>query len=237
MRTAGVRVGELARRTGMTVRTLHYYDEIGLLSPSDRTAAGHRLYGAGDIARLQRITSLRQLGFSLEEIGGLLSRPDISPQRVIELHVARLREQIERQRRLCGRLETLAERLRSAGDVSADEFIEVILEMSMFERYYTPEQLHQLEERRQSLGEERIREVEGEWPQLMEQVRAEMERGTDPSDEGVKVLARRWMTLVREFTGGDPEIGKALDTMSWQEATDQQREMYSYISRAVASSR
>lgn len=62
------KVGDLAGRTGLSVRTLHHYDEIGLLSPSGRTGSGHRLYSAEDVLRLQRIRSLRALGFSLEEI-------------------------------------------------------------------------------------------------------------------------------------------------------------------------
>ena len=53
------RVGELAREAGLSVRALHYYDEIGLLSPSRRTDSGHRLYTAGDVVRLQRIKSLQ----------------------------------------------------------------------------------------------------------------------------------------------------------------------------------
>ena len=59
MRSAPRKVGELARQTGLSVRTLHYYDEIGLLSPSYRTETGYRLYAAVDIARLQQIKSLR----------------------------------------------------------------------------------------------------------------------------------------------------------------------------------
>src|SRR5256885_13714858 len=90
-----LKVGELARRTGLTVRTLHHYDEIGLLRPSLHTGSGHRLYAAADVARLQQVVSLRQLGFSLEEIGACLTRPDFSPLKVIDLHLARLREQIE----------------------------------------------------------------------------------------------------------------------------------------------
>jgi len=70
-----LKVGELARRTGLTVRALHHYDEIGLLRPSLRTEAGHRLYSEGDVARLQRVLSLRQLGFSLEEVRDCLDRP------------------------------------------------------------------------------------------------------------------------------------------------------------------
>ena len=73
--TAGLKVGELARRTGLTVRTLHHYDEIGLLRPSQHMVSGHRLYTAADVARLQRVLSLRQLGFGLEEVRQCLDQP------------------------------------------------------------------------------------------------------------------------------------------------------------------
>ena len=67
MRFEALKVGELARRTGLTIRTLHHYDEIGLLKPSGHTESGHRLYTSSDITRLQQVVSLRQLGFSLDE--------------------------------------------------------------------------------------------------------------------------------------------------------------------------
>lgn len=73
------KVGELAKSTGVSVRTLHHYDHIGLLTPSDHTETGHRLYTTDDIARLQQILSLRQLGFSLEEINEFFENPDFSP--------------------------------------------------------------------------------------------------------------------------------------------------------------
>ena len=60
-----LKVGELARSSGVSVRTLHYYDEIGLLRPSQQTATGHRLYSRADVVRLQQIRSLRSLGLPL----------------------------------------------------------------------------------------------------------------------------------------------------------------------------
>jgi DNA-binding transcriptional MerR regulator len=62
------KVGALAKAAGLTVRALHYYDQIGLLTPSRRTAADHRLYDGGDVARLYRISLLRRLGFPLEQV-------------------------------------------------------------------------------------------------------------------------------------------------------------------------
>ena len=77
----GMKVGELAKRTGLSVRALHYYDEIGLLQPSEVTESGHRLYGEAELVRLQQIKSLRQLGFSLDEIRACLDTPNSLRQR------------------------------------------------------------------------------------------------------------------------------------------------------------
>ena len=65
-------VGELAKLTGITVRTLHHYDQIGLVQPSDRSDAGYRLYGDGDVLRLQQVLLYRELGLPLDQIAGVL---------------------------------------------------------------------------------------------------------------------------------------------------------------------
>lgn len=69
-------VGQVAEQFDITVRTLHHYDEIGLLGPSERSQAGYRLYAAGDVTRLQHIVVYRRLGFALEEIALLLDHPE-----------------------------------------------------------------------------------------------------------------------------------------------------------------
>jgi MerR family transcriptional regulator, thiopeptide resistance regulator len=73
---AGMTVGQVAERFAVTVRTLHHYDEIGLLRPSRRSAAGYRLYSDADITRLRRVVVYRRLGFALEEIAVVLDDPD-----------------------------------------------------------------------------------------------------------------------------------------------------------------
>jgi len=72
----GVTVGRLAKLAGVTVRTLHHYDEIGLLSPHGRTTSGYRVYSEGDLERLQQILFYRELGFPLEQIATILDDPD-----------------------------------------------------------------------------------------------------------------------------------------------------------------
>jgi MerR family transcriptional regulator, thiopeptide resistance regulator len=113
MASIALKVGDLAKQTGVSIRTLHYYDEIGLLSPSHRTEAGYRLYGEVDIGRLQQIISLRQLGFSLEEIRECLEQPSFSFDRVLQLHTNRLQEQIALAQKLLQRLQAIADTLNT----------------------------------------------------------------------------------------------------------------------------
>lgn len=241
MRPPPWKVGELARRTGVSVRALHHYDEIGLLSPSHRSEAGYRLYTEVDVARLQQIRSLRALGFSLEEARDFLKRPEVTPDRVLQLHITHLKEQIAAQQSLCDRLEQVARRWRSDENVPTEEFLQIIEVTNMIGKYYTPEQMEQMKQRREMLGEDHIRQVEAEWPELMAKVQAEMDQGTDPADERVQALARRWKELVEEFTGGDPGIAKSVGRM-WQEETTvhgidtgNMRKLMGYVQKAWAA--
>src|SRR5580704_5021023 len=120
MTTRPLKVGELAKQTGLSVRTLRYYDEIGLLSPSHRTAAGHRSYTTRDVARLQRIVSLRTLGFSLDQIRECIERPEFSARQVIRLHIEQLEERIEEERKLCHRLRSIATTLDSNRKITVE---------------------------------------------------------------------------------------------------------------------
>jgi DNA-binding transcriptional MerR regulator len=243
---ASLKVGELAKRTGLTVRTLHHYDAIGLLRPSAHSGSGYRLYDSADVARLQQVLSLRQLGFSLEEIRDCLDRPGFSPLEAIRLHVGRLRGQIELQRGLCEKLEAIAAHFRAAEEVSADEFLGAIREMTMIENHYTPEQSQAIRERGQRMGEEAVRQSQEDWADLIAQVRAEKESGTDPTDPKVQAMARRWMALVEGFTGGDPGIAESLGRL-WKEQGDalaaqhghrsDPRDVSEYIGRAMAAAK
>lgn len=129
------RVGELAKQTGLSVRTLHYYDQIGLLVPSRNKGNGHRLYTGTDIVRLQQIIALKHLGYSLYDIKEFLQGTDYSPGRVINLHINQLREHIKNQQNLCRRLEIISENLQSQKKVTAEQFIEIIAAVKSAEKY------------------------------------------------------------------------------------------------------
>lgn len=243
MRPLPWKVGELARRTGLSVRALHHYDEIGLLQPSLRSPAGHRLYGQGDLERLQRIQSLRSMGLALEEIRRLLADRDVSPKRILYLQLARLREQIAVQTRLAERLKSAARHLEAAEDLSVDQLCLLIEDMTTMDKYFTQEQLAELQGRADQITPERIRAVEAEWAEIIPAVRAAIDRGADPAEPEVQALAKRWLGLVEEFTGGNPEIAKAVgrmyqaegETVKKQVAAGPDPDMFAFIGRAKAA--
>ena len=112
----------------------------------------------------------------------------------------------------------------------------------MFGKYYTPDQLQELEARRQALGEDAIRQVQEEWPRLIAQVCAKMEKGTDPASKPVQQLARRWGELVRAFTGGNPGIEKSLGPLYQQEPAMGARfgldpQLFAYMNRAMTTAK
>lgn len=206
-----MKVGELARRTGLTVRTLHHYDEIGLLKPSLHTESGHRLYADRDVERLQRIVSLRQIGFSLDEIRGCLDRPDFSPLAVVDLHVAWLKERIERERSLCAGLEMVASMLRTVGEVSTDDLLGTIEAMTTMDKLYTPDQMKQFEEIAKKVGPEEIQAVQDGWTALFAELRANP--NLDPASAEAQSIADRWDALLERTKRGyegHPQVWNAI---------------------------
>lgn len=201
-----LKIGELAERTGLSVRALHHYEEIELLVPSHRTASNHRLYTVDDVARLQRIQSLRSLGFPLAEIARLLDDAKGSPLRTLEDHLARVREQIDLQRRIADRLEGLARVMQRAENVDMERLLETIEVMSMWEKKFSPEQMEGIRARGRELGEEKIREVEQAWATLIADLRAAMTNGVDPKSEEVQARMAKMRELTRMFSGGDAAI-------------------------------
>src|SRR5437763_1266598 len=170
-------VGHLAQATGLTVRTLHHWDEIGLLRPAERSRAGHRRYSPEDVQRLYRIVALRRLGLSLADVSSALAAEGSDLRAAVESHLARVEAQLAAQRELRERLVGILDAFDRLGGPSTDQIIDAIEVMTMPERYYTPEQLAA---RRGRLGDARIRDYEQEWATLLAALERERAAGTDP---------------------------------------------------------
>ena len=234
------RVGELARRTGLSVRTLHHWGDLTLLVPSHRSPAGHRLYTAADISRLQQIVALRGLGLALTEIRDVLADPRTTPAAVLKRRLERSRAHLALEEQLCRRLERTTAALEAgAGDLPVDQTVLSIEVMTMIDRHYSPEQREQQARRRELLDEQRIQAAQNEWAELVDDVRTALARGTDPRSVAGQQLAERWNGLVGEFTGGDPGIERSLRSIYQAEPQAvvtpigvDHRDVYGFIARA-----
>lgn len=237
----GLRVGQLAAKSGLTVRALHHYDRIGLLGPSGRTAAGHRRYTEADVRRLYAIVALRHLGMPLGRIAATLEADGSSFRAAVAGHLEEVDRRIDRERRIRARLARILDALDRTGRTTVDDLMGTMEAMAMHERYFTEEQQAALARRAEDLGQDAIAAAEREWADLIARVRAERDAGTDPADPRVRALAVRWQELVEAFTGGDEGIRNSLGRMYVQEGPEQasrgmlDKGLMAYIGRAFAA--
>ncbi len=196
------RIGELAERAGVSVRTLHHYDRLGLVTPSGRSEAGYRLYAEADLLRLQQVLTLRYLGFPLKRIVELLDRPGFDVAASLRAQRRGVEERLAELRRI----HTAISRVLDAGKVEGAWDSDLVLDAAAavgagtnnrsedMEKYYTPEQMKQFEELRNETPAEEIKAVEEEWAVLLAEVRAA--HSLDPSSAEAKAIAARWDELL-----------------------------------------
>ncbi len=212
-----LRVGELARLTGLTVRTLHHYDSLGLLVSAERSFSGHRLYSQEDVRRLYRIVALRGTGMALGEIALALDSPETDPAALVARQLEQLEDEIRERVELRDRLVVIADRLAEQdGGPSIEDYLQAIERTLTMEKHFTPEQMQQLERRREQFGERAIKEVEDEWPRLFAAMQAEITRGALPEDPEPQRIASRMRELIAMFHGGDEGL-KSAQTAVWKE--------------------
>src|SRR3954470_23726061 len=166
-RTDDFTVGELAAASGLTVRTLHHWDEIRLLPPAERSAAGHRRYSPSDVRRLYRIVALRGLGLSLDEVAAALESEGSDLRAAVTAHLARVEDELAHVHDVRRRLRGILDAFDRLGEPSTDQIIEAIEVMTMSEQYYTAEQLEQLAARRNALGEQGMAKAQQDWADLI----------------------------------------------------------------------
>jgi len=189
-----LKIGVVAKRTGLTVRTLHHYDQIGLLKPSDETESGHRLYTDSDIARLHQIVTLKQLGFTLEEIKDMMNNSDYNPKEMLDLQLSRLNVQINQLVELRSKLQDIIELLDVGGPVSSERFLMTIQMMKMIASPHFSEK-HKVEmiNKYKTTVTDQLDNINAAGNNLLSEFREMKENGKLPSDPEVAPLAKRWI--------------------------------------------
>jgi len=132
-------VGELAKKAGVTTRTLRHYDREGLLSPSQESDSGYRLYTDKDLAKLMQILMMKQIGFSLSEIKKKMSAMDTTAEviNIITEHTVNIRKKIEHLTESLNALETLKEEIMQVDSVDFNKFASILTSLQMKnERYW-----------------------------------------------------------------------------------------------------
>ncbi|HYD59875.1 MAG TPA: MerR family transcriptional regulator [Noviherbaspirillum sp.] len=204
-----LKIGELAKRTGLTVRTLHHYDDIKLLCPSARSDAGYRLYNRKDIERLHRIQALRRMDLSLAEIGALLENDGAGLQQVIEQQIALLDRQAAKTIELRDRLKALLERVAHNEEPDLPDWLVTLEMMAMYDKYFTSEEVAKLREIKAQENRTEITESMA----LIADIRALMDSRVPPESEETQALSIPWMALADRRMDGDARLIRKVDRM------------------------
>jgi DNA-binding transcriptional MerR regulator len=225
-----LKVGEFAKRTGMTVRMLHHFDSIGLLVPSARSESDHRLYDQNDIARLHAIQALRQIGLPLKEIAALLKGKQQPLPTIIQRQITALEYQIAQASELSARLKLLQSNLSQGNEPDLADWLSMLSSMSTFGKYFTASELKRIFESG--------KQTEHQWVPLIAEIRNAMNRAVSPSALELQPLARRWMDLSVRMMQGDFELMKRWEKMYLQEPTTRGKRgddlaLVQYINTAV----
>ncbi len=213
------KVGEIAELTKVSVRTLHHYDQIGILRPATISDGGHRMYTETELLRLQQILTLRYLGFQLREIGELLDRQDFDLLASLRIQQRAVRDHISELEQVEAALTRMVDHRQSTGawdwnlTVEASRSVQRQREEAKhnMEKYYTPEQMKQFEELGNEIGPDVIKSVEDRWTELMAEVRANQH--LDPASPEARDLADRWNAMTEEtmaYYRAYPELVEAM---------------------------
>lgn len=220
---------EAARRLGVSGKALRVYEAQGLIR-AERTAAGWRVYGPDQIARLHQVLALKSFGFPLARIAQLLSgrTPDLAA--FLDLHEHVLRQEAERVDRALRLLAAARAKLAERGSLSSDDLMDLTKETVMTDKHvedlaatYAAIAAKRLSQADQASlaanGYEGMAKPDEDWDALHAEADRLMRIG-DPASPAAIDLARRWMGKVFEATGGDPALTRKMKAVA-REALEQ----------------
>ncbi|HGL6559935.1 TPA: MerR family transcriptional regulator [Enterobacter hormaechei] len=231
-----IQVGELAKRAGITVRTLHHYEQTELLLPSARSAAGYRLYNLADVQRLHMIQALAKAGLELAEIRDFLEQRSLSLAELLDGQITLLDKQLRSIHTLRNRLVELRTGLTDDATPDLESWLQTLELMNMYDRWFSKEELQQLPF---AVEKEALADI---WAGLVTEVKHLLEQNVSVTDARATDLASRWMERLEQDTAGKPEFLTRLNEMhsvepQMQEQTGITPEITDYITRAFAESK
>lgn len=208
-------VHEVAEMAGVSVRTLHHYDHIGLLEPASRTAAGYRLYREGDLLRLQQILLFRELDVPLDTIRSVLDDPGFDPVEALEAHRRTLEAQSARLARLLQTIDRTIQRLKGDTMAMTDEELYEGLPKEQADRWrreardlYGANVVEASERRARKLSKNEWNALKEEGDAVTRGLAARADR--DPGDPEVQALVARHYAWLDHFWHADADAYRGL---------------------------
>ncbi len=204
----------VADLAGVTVRTLHHYDHIGLLTPSSSSHSGYRLYSEGDLARLQQILFFRELDFELSAIGRILDSPEFDRKKTLREHRRRLHERQGRMTALIDTIDRTIAALEGGPDMTKEQLFEGFDDSQYreeAEQRWGTDVVSESYRRMGRLSKEDKAQIMAEAQAIGTGMGALMDR--DPADPEVQALAARHYAWVNFFWDCGPEAYRNLGQM------------------------
>jgi len=208
-------IGQLAKMAGVSVRTLHHYDHIELLTPSFRTAAGYRRYQEQDLLRLQQILFFKELNFPLGEIRNVLDDPDFDQIEALENHRRLLQWQAARLSNLVKTIDKTIQRIAEEAMTMTDKELYEGFTQEQIERYkrearelYEPQVVKETEQRVRRMSKAQWKAVKEEGEEVAHLIAAHMDK--DPSNPEVQSLIARHHTWIENFYPASAEVYSGL---------------------------
>lgn len=201
-----LKIGELAEMTGITVRTLHYYDEVGLLKPTQTTTSGHRLYDMQCISTLYRIMAMKDMGFNLDEIKDLIMTKDIDILGLIEIQILNVQKEIAKRQLLFSKLLKLKQTLKSTNNLSIDEFkaMAPFINYSA-DKYFTKEQFNKMRNNMEGFSPE-LEKTSAEWLSFIAKLNYCYKNKLPNTDLTAIECIDYWKDLMNKLIGKDEKL-------------------------------
>ncbi len=240
-------VGQVAKKLNITVRTIQYYDQIGLVKPSDVTEGGRRLYSLRDYVKLHQIISLKEFGFTLKEIKERIMPADSLEEmdRYLRKQEALIEEEIRRKQVTYKLLHQFRQEMNQLGTVDWEVFVEIIeLLRNQDEHYWIVKYLdkglyEKIKERTaKDAGQRYIKRME----KLCHRAKALKDQGISPHSKEGMALAEAWWDEIMGFTKGDMNMIRQLTELTEKSRQEKQteflqafREVEDFISQALTA--
>ncbi|WP_130860649.1 MerR family transcriptional regulator [Gracilibacillus phocaeensis] len=237
------KIGEIAEITGLSIRTLRYYDQINLLSPSLYTEAGHRRYSLKALQTLMEILSLKQMGFSLEEVKQLQEQQAPSTVReTLAMHTERIKADMEAQQQLLTQLEEVQQEFSSSPDnMISLQSLTMLFDAMRADRskYFNQAQLDWMRDHFHTMDKTTLQHSQLAFYKLLTRLRDKKEKHYPPSDPSVIEIATKWKSMMNSFLPENNELQQQAekfyaDNPDLAAKTGLEADLYAYLHQALS---